>query len=62
MADENLDAGASQSAPVPAKGGYNKRPLWQWVLIYLVVGIIVYFVIYFVYSKLSGGSSPSLPY
>lgn len=31
---------------------YNKRPLWQWILLYLIVGIIVYgLVYYFVLAK-----------
>lgn len=43
--------------------GYGKRPLWQWILIYLVVGGIVYGIIYyFVWGKNGGynyGSSGS---
>lgn len=34
------------------KGVYGKRPLWQWLVIYAVVGLIVYFLIYyFVFAK-----------
>ncbi len=34
------------------KTGYNGRPLWQWVLIYLVIGVVVYGLIYyFVFGK-----------
>jgi hypothetical protein len=29
------------------KGGYGKRPMWQWALIYLVIGAIVYFALYY---------------
>jgi hypothetical protein len=29
----------------PAKG-YGKRPVWQWVLIYLVLAVVVYGLIY----------------
>ncbi len=37
-------------------GGYGKRPLWQWIVIYLVVGLIVYGLIYyFVLAKRVGG-------
>lgn len=37
--------------------GYSKRPLWQWILIYAVVGIVVYGLIYyFVFAK-KGGTS-----
>lgn len=36
--------------------GYGKRPLWQWVLIYVVVGAVVYGLIYyFVLAKKGGG-------
>lgn len=27
--------------------GYAKRPLWQWVLIYVTIGVVVYGVIYY---------------
>lgn len=38
----------------------SKRPLWQWVLIYVVIGIVVYGLIYyFVLAKKGGGSSYS---
>jgi hypothetical protein len=37
--------------------GYGKRPLWQWVLIYLVIGAVVYYAIYyFVFAKKGGYS------
>ena len=36
--------------------GYGKRPLWQWVVIYLVIGGLAYAAIYyFVFSKKDGG-------
>ena len=48
--------------------GYGKRPLWQWVVIYLVVAAVVYGLIYyFVLAKKGGGykynlgSTPSVP-
>jgi len=32
--------------------GYGKRPLWQWVLIYVVVALVVYGgVYYFFFAK-----------
>lgn len=35
--------------------GYGKRPLWQWVAIYIVVGAVVYGLIYyFVFAKQGG--------
>jgi len=39
----------------PAKG-YGKRPLWQWVLIYVVVAIVVYGAVYLLFFRDSGGS------
>lgn len=44
---------------------YGKRPLWQWILLYVVVGIVVYGLIYyFVLAKKGGGytSSTNNPY
>ena len=40
--------------------GYGKRPLWQWLLIYLVVGAVIYGLIYyFVFNKSGGYNSGS---
>jgi hypothetical protein len=30
----------------PTKG-YGKRPVWQWVVLYITIGVIVYGVIYY---------------
>ena len=39
---------------------YGKRPLWQWVVIYGVIGLIVYgLVYYFVLSKRGVYNTPS---
>lgn len=35
--------------------GYGKRPLWQWIAIYVVVGGIVYIAIYYLFFAKSGG-------
>lgn len=35
--------------------GYGKRPLWQWILIYLVIGAVVYGAIYYFYFSKKGG-------
>lgn len=40
----------------PAKG-YGKRPMWQWVVLYVVVAVVVYFLIYVLFIKDSGGNS-----
>lgn len=39
----------------PAKG-YGKRPVWQWVVIYLIAAAILYTIIYFIWIHKSGGS------
>lgn len=45
--------------------GYGKRPLWQWITIYAVLGIVVYGLIYyFILSKKGGyntNPSPTTP-
>ena len=33
----------------------KKRPLWQWVLIYLVLGGIVYALVYYFFIAKGGG-------
>ncbi len=35
--------------------GYGKRPLWQWVLIYVVIGGVVYAAIYYFFLANKGG-------
>ncbi len=36
-----------------ANGGYNKRPLWQWLVIYVILGAIIYGVIYYFFLNKS---------
>ena len=38
-------------------GGYGKRPVWQWVVIYLVAAIIVYGLIYLLFIHKGSGST-----
>lgn len=45
----------SQPPQKPSKG-YGKRPMWQWVVIYLVVAIVVYGLIYFLFIHKGGGT------
>ncbi len=52
--DPNQNA-PQQSNNKPSKG-YGKRPVWQWVVIYLVVAVVVYGLIYLVFIHKSGGS------
>lgn len=42
----------------PTKG-YGKRPMWQWILIYVIVAIIVYGLIYYIFIHKGGGSTGS---
>lgn len=43
------------------KYSYGKRPLWQWIALYVVVGIVVYGLIYyFVLAKKGGYSNNSV--
>lgn len=46
----------------PAKGygkGYGRRPLWQWIVIYIVIGGIVYGAIYYFAFAKKGGYGAS---
>lgn len=42
--------------------GYGKRPMWQWILIYVVIGAIVYGLIYYFVLAKRGGYSQNNPY
>ena len=38
----------------------TKRPLWQWIVIYLIIGAILYgLVYYFVFARRGGYSVPA---
>ncbi|MDP3772568.1 MAG: plastocyanin/azurin family copper-binding protein [bacterium] len=41
--------------------GYGKRPLWQRILIYLIVAIVVYGGIYYFIVQKNGGYTPAPP-
>lgn len=45
-----------EGSPSPTKG-YGKRPLWQWVILYLIVAIIVYIILYLVFFHHSNNGS-----
>lgn len=36
--------------------GYGKRPLWQWIAIYLAIGGLIYFAVYYFYFAKKGGA------
>lgn len=52
----SMDEKTSESSEYP-KGGYSKRPLWQWILIYLVIGGAIYLAVYYFYFGKKGGTS-----
>ena len=37
------------------QGGYGKRPLWQWVLLYIVIAAVAYGLIYYFLFAKNGG-------
>lgn len=37
------------------KGTYGKRPMWQWIVLYLIIGGIVYYGIYYFAVAKKGG-------
>jgi len=41
--------------------GYGKRPMWQWIVIYLVLAVIVYGAIYYFFLSKKGGYGNSTP-
>lgn len=51
MADDN------QQPPDKPPKGYGKRPVWFWILVYVILAIIVYGLIYvlFIRDGSSGG-------
>ena len=40
-------------------GGYNKRPLWQWIVIYVILGAIIYGGIYYFFLNKNNGYNDS---
>lgn len=51
------ESSENQQPKQPAKSkSYGKRPVWQWVLIYVIIAIIVYGLIYLLFIH-KGGSS-----
>ena len=43
------------------KIGYGKRPLWQWIILYVIIGAIVYGLIYYFVLAKKGGYSNNAP-
>lgn len=43
------------------KGEYGKRPLWQWIIIYAVIGAIIYGLIYYFVLAKKGNYNYNTP-
>lgn len=42
--------------PYKSNKGYGKRPLWQWIVIYVIIGAVVYGLIYLIFFRHGGGT------
>lgn len=38
--------------------GYGKRPLWMWIAIYLIIGAIIYGIIYYFFLATGNNAVP----
>lgn len=43
-----------QQMPQKQGGGYGKRPKWQWVVLYVIIGAIVYGLVYYFFFRKTG--------
>jgi magnesium-transporting ATPase (P-type) len=48
-----------QNQNKPSSKGYGKRPLWQWILLYVVVAGILYYLVYILFIHHGGSSGGS---
>lgn len=46
----------SNQEPEKASKTYGKRPVWQWVAIYLIMAIVVYGLVYVLFMRDSGAT------
>ncbi len=37
--------------------GYGKRPLWQWILLYVIIGGLIYAAVYYFFLSGNAGYS-----
>jgi hypothetical protein len=49
-------------AKMPSNSGYGKRPLWQWVLLYIIIGGVIYGLVYYFVFAESRGTEQVFPY
>jgi uncharacterized membrane protein len=50
-AEQNQKDDQKQETNQQKLKNYSKRPLWQWMLIYLVVAVVVYFLVYLIFFR-----------
>ena len=46
-------------AEIPGQKYYGKRPLWQWIALYVVIGVVIYGAFYYFVLAKKGGYNPS---
>ena len=50
------------TASTPSSEYSNKRPMWQWILLYIVIGAIAYGLLYyFVFAKKNNNQTAVTP-
>jgi heme/copper-type cytochrome/quinol oxidase subunit 2 len=49
--DETKEEGYSK------KGSYDKRPVWFWILVYIIAAVVIYGVVYYVVKHNSSSNS-----
>jgi flagellar basal body-associated protein FliL len=53
--DFAMDDKDTKNTPA-SKNKYGKRPIWQWVLLYIVVAIVVYGLVYYFFMNKNDSS------
>jgi len=51
MNDQSHSTESIPAQPSNTQNGYGKRPLWQWILLYAIVGGLLYWAIYVLVLK-----------
>jgi FKBP-type peptidyl-prolyl cis-trans isomerase len=49
--------GGQQTGEGQQKYSYGKRPLWQWIILYIIIGGALYAATYFIFFNKKGGNS-----
>ena len=52
----------AEDPKLSSQKGYGKRPLWHWIIVYIVIAIIIYGLIYLIFFHNNGNSSNSSSY